>query len=276
MLLFNDRRGYAFFTAIALLSIGFSACKKDQVSAEMKAKLDQVAVMARAANSLVGAAVTAGNGNQEKGAGFADDRMGERCGSFTATPAAPLVFPKSLVFDYGAGCTDVLGIERAGKFTIALQKLWEPGATSSITYANYKENSVLTDGTFSFTNTSTPLGFGFTLSATNLKRVETTGAQSTLQSSLSFRQTQGAVTFLNWNDDVYQITGTTQYTLPDNSSGSLTITAPLSKANNCAWISQGTGTVVLNGETFSIDYGNGTCDNQATVTIDGESFTITL
>ena len=191
-------------------------------------------------------------------------------------PADPFAFPKVLTFDYGTGCTDVLGIQRSGSYVVNLGKLWEPGTATSVEYANYTENGIKMNGSLAFANTSTPTGFGFGLTATNLKRTEATGAESVVQSALSFTQTQGYISFWDWTDDVYEVTGSSQYTLSNGETGAFSITVPLNKANNCAWFNKGSGTIAFNGQVLSIDFGTGNCDNEATVTIGGVSYTIYL
>ncbi len=262
--------------ACATLILVMPSCKKDEVNADTQAKLDNVALMLRTNASLVRTSILTGQGNQEKAGGLVSGSVEDRCGSIIATPADPFAFPKSLAFDYGTGCTDVFGITRSGGYTVQLGKLWEAGTSSSIQYSNFTENGVLMDGSLAFANTSTVLGFGFDLTATGLKRKEVNGDESTVQSSLKFKQTDGGLTFWNWDDDVYQITGTAAYALSNGETAALTIVGPIVKPNNCAWYSQGTATIVLNGETIGIDYGNGTCDNEATVTIGGNTFVIKL
>ncbi len=186
------------------------------------------------------------------------------------------MLPKTLTLDYGTGCTDQLGIERAGNIKVSLQKLWEPGAIASVEYGNYTENKVKVNGKVSLSNVSTNTGIGLELAVATLKRTEDNGAESTLQSTLTLRQTTGALTFWDWSDDVYELTGTTQLTLVDGQTGSMSITAPLTKPNSCAWASKGTAALVVNGVPMSVDYGNGTCDNQAIVTINGNTYTIYL
>ena len=261
--------------AVVLL-LAVPSCKKEEVSTDTQAQLNQVTLMLKTHNSLANSAVLTGNANQEKASGLVDQTIDDRCGAVTAIPADLFSFPKTLTFDYGTGCTDGLGIARAGSFEVQLQKLWEAGATSSIQFNNYSENNVLTNGSLAFANTSTPLGFGFALNATSLKRKEATGEETTVQSALAFQQTAGAITFWNWDDDAYEITGTASYELSTGASATLTIVGPVTKANNCAWYSKGTATVVLNGQTMSVDFGNGTCDNEATVTIDGNTYVIYL
>jgi hypothetical protein len=49
------------------------------------------------------------------------------------------------------------------------------------------------------------------------------------------------------------------------------------KKLNCQWVSQGILNIQPEGwPLFVVDYGDGTCDNQATVTVNGQVYYITM
>jgi hypothetical protein len=54
------------------------------------------------------------------------------------------------------------------------------------------------------------------------------------------------------------------------------VTSPLVKAFTCRWISKGTVKIRVNDTVGLLDYGNGDCDNEATLTVNGTSRTIKL
>lgn len=79
-----------------------------------------------------------------------------------------------------------------------------------------------------------------------------------------------------WNDNVFEITGNWSTTRP-NYSQTTTVTSPLIHKMNCQFRRvQGVLTIVKNNNTAVIDFGDGTCDNQALLTINGNTSTITL
>jgi hypothetical protein len=267
-------RAFAF-TAFAALAV--VACKKDETpSNEVQAQLDFAKQVLQANNAMVGSSVEMGQGSEKHASGGFNGELDERCGSILATPSDPLAFPKTLAFDYGTGCTDWAGVTRSGAVTLVFDKIWEPGTTTSVTYTEFVESGVKMNGGLSFSNTSSNTGFAFNLKATALTRTEVNGDQSSVASDLNFQQTAGQFTFWDWQDDVYQITGTSAYTLANGETGALAITEALVKANNCQWVSKGKGTITWNGIVMDIDYGDGTCDNKATVTVNGVSYEITL
>lgn len=278
MLYLSKNKPLSLLTAVFCLALFAYSCKKDEtpVPADVQAQLDVAAQVLRANAALSQNAVTTGQGTQEKGSGLVGNTVDDRCGALTVAPLDPKAFPKLLTLDYGTGCADQFGVERAGTVKVSLQKLWEPGAVASVEYGNYTENKVKVNGKVSLSNVSTNTGLGFELAVANLKRTEANGTESSLQSTLTLRQTIGAFTFWDWSDDVYELTGTTQLALADGQTGSMSITLPLTKPNSCAWANKGTAALVINGVPMTVDYGNGTCDNQATVTINGVVYTIYL
>ena len=80
-----------------------------------------------------------------------------------------------------------------------------------------------------------------------------------------------------WNDDQYTITGTASGTNFEGNSFTVNITSPIHIDYSCRWIAQGIMELTPTGKaTRTLDFGNGTCDNLATVTVNGQTFTITL
>jgi len=86
---------------------------------------------------------------------------------------------------------------------------------------------------------------------------------------------EGFGTPLIWADNVFSISGSWTTTFPAGTQTS-TITTPLRVRANCPNIVSGVVTIVRNNNTAILDYGNGECDNQATLTINGNTTTITL
>jgi len=77
-------------------------------------------------------------------------------------------------------------------------------------------------------------------------------------------------------DDVYKFTGTMNGTNLNGVQYTGTITSPLIK-NACDWYVSGTVEFTrTNLPTVILDYGNGNCDDQATVSANGQTKTITL
>ena len=78
----------------------------------------------------------------------------------------------------------------------------------------------------------------------------------------------GLDTPLVWLDDVYLISGNQSVNSPKGTINS-TITTPLKLKMNFKYVVQGVVGYTKNGKTATLDYGDGTDDNEATCTING-------
>lgn len=82
---------------------------------------------------------------------------------------------------------------------------------------------------------------------------------------------------LNWQDDEYLITGNAQGTNFEGNSYTMNITQALDIDFSCNWIKEGVFDLTPTGKpTRTFNYGNGTCDNQASITVNGTTFPVTL
>jgi hypothetical protein len=87
----------------------------------------------------------------------------------------------------------------------------------------------------------------------------------------------GESTMLNWWDDEYLITGSANGTNFEGNSFTVNITSALHVVLSCANITEGIFELTPSGKaTRTLDYGNGTCDNAATITVNGRQFNVTL
>jgi len=80
-----------------------------------------------------------------------------------------------------------------------------------------------------------------------------------------------------FTDDVFEISGTTSGINAAGNAYKFTTVTPLVKANGCPWIKSGKLKIERAGKLdATIDYGDGTCDDQGTVTVANTTKTITL
>jgi hypothetical protein len=77
-------------------------------------------------------------------------------------------------------------------------------------------------------------------------------------------------------DDEFEIEGNASGVNRREQQYSRTITSPLIVKRSCRWIVQGTIEIEAGDKFATLDYGNGECDRFATITVDDESWTITL
>ncbi len=194
-----------------------------------------------------------------------------RCFTITVVPNIPNVFPKTVTIDFGTGCRGRDGKYRKGKIvSIYSNRMVVPTAKVSTTFIGYHVDSFNIEGTHITENTSTLNMQGW--------KVKVIDGKITNTNSNRWRK---------WNSvkDVLQITGngTPNFPLDDSykidgaatgsNSGGHTwaslITESLIKKFACPWIVQGKVRLTRDGRTALLDYGNGNCDNQAIIYING-------
>ncbi len=266
--------------SVLLLAAGIilttvTACKKDNDDPATDPNVEKASEALRSQQLITSSFGIALRGAQEAD-GFANRSVDDRCGSITIAPADPAVFPKVITLDFGTGCTDSDGKVKSGKVTLTIDKIWEPGSEVTLVYDNYKEDNAQLSGKFTFQNQSTPTAGVYTILAENIQAADGNGYTLAYDAEQTFTQTAGFVSWWDANDDVYNITGTINSVLTNGETVDWTIQTPLVKANNCLWVSAGTGLLNINGLDALVDYGDGSCDNKATVTINGQTYPITL
>lgn len=265
----------ALLLAAGIILTTVTACKKDNDNTTTDPAVESATQALKSQQLIASSFGVALRGAQEAD-GLMQQGVEDRCGSITIVPVDPNVFPKVITIDFGTGCTDNDGKFKSGKVIFSVSKIWEPGSEISIQYDNYKEDAAQLSGKFTFQNQSTTNGGTYTILAQDIKAADGNGNTLDYDAVQTFTQTAGQATWWDWVDDIYNITGTINAVPTNGETVDWTIQTPLVKANNCYWVSAGTGLLDINGVEASIDYGDGTCDNKATVTVNGQTYVITL
>lgn len=194
---------------------------------------------------------------------------GNLCANVTVSQGA---FPKTIVIDFGNGCTGIDGVSRAGKINIVLSDtVMDPGCTAVLTFDNYSTAGFKVEGKITWTNTSTPNGISWSRKIENGRVIEPIGGYYWLHEGIKYvTQTAGANTPFNLLDDVYSVTGEHTITNPAGKIRTATITEALIKPTTCHNVTK--GKIKIQGLTHYaiVDYGDGTCDKIATISIDGK------
>jgi len=210
-------------------------------------------------------------------------------------PLAPQAFPMIVTITFPqSGCMGPDGRVRRGQIkTVYTNRLMIPGAESVTNFLNYSVDSVTVGGTYRIKNIVDPVQIMIFPPQYNHKWLVTViggrlgypnGDVVEWNSTKTIEQIEGSHTPI-LRDDVFKKTG--------NSSGQSVrglrstswfseITEPLIRRNTCKWIVKGKiRTIRRNLSNTSpwvavLDFGNGTCDNIATLNINGNIRTITL
>ena len=259
----------------AIILTTFNACKKDTPDTTPDPAVE-TSRQALRGQQLMSTSFGIALRGAEKADGLMNQTAEDRCSAITIFPADATTFPKTITVDFGTGCTDVDGKFKTGKVVLTIDKIWEANTEVSILYDNYTEDGAQLSGRFTLKNQSTPNAAVYAVVAQDIKAADTQGFKLDYNATQTFTQIAGHATWWEWNDDVYEITGTIQSVLTNGETVDWTIQNPLTKANNCLWVSEGAGLLDINGLKVGVDYGTGSCDNKGTLTINGQTYEVTL
>lgn len=190
------------------------------------------------------------------------------------------VMPRVLTIDFGTEnclCND--GKYRRGKIIISFTGRYRHiGTVITHSFENYYVNDNNVEGTKVLTN----MGFNenenlyFTIEVVGVIHKADNGGTLSWNSSRVREWVEGIETFQR-RDDVYLITGTADGIRPDGSIWETEIMSALRVELNCRYIVSGTVEIRPENQPVRLlDFGEGECDNIATVTVNGETFTIYL
>jgi hypothetical protein len=275
----NQSKSLLLLLTTAILLV-FSSCQKDQdiAPANDEATAEQ-AKQALVSQQLLFSSFNIAKWGADNANGLVGEQVEERadtCGTVTVVPPDPFVFPKLVTVDFGSGCTDADGKLKAGKVLLTVEAIWQYNAKITVSYDNYFENGVKVEGQFTFTNLSTNTAAILGIDAQNIKFTDPNGYTFSFNGNQTYTQVEGHPTWWNWLDDVYHVTGSINSTLTNGETVNWLIQAPLQKANACSYVSKGTGLLDINGLPVTVDYGDGTCDNKGTLTINGQVYPFTM
>lgn len=209
-----------------------------------------------------------------------------QCASVARVPAFGTVLaPGTLItktIDFGiTGCPLPNGNILRGVIVITFT--YQPAATShtiTYTFQDFYHNNINFNGTKTFTRAMTTsvanpdvhpivtMNMDMTATLPNGNVVTRVGQR--------VREIIEGYSTEIWLDNIYQVTGEWTTTFPSGGVQTSTITSPLRIRMNCPNIVRGVITIVRNGNTATLDYGNGECDNLALFTVNGNSNVITL
>lgn len=205
----------------------------------------------------------------------------------TVDPAWPdMTFPKTITLDFGEGSIGLDGKVRKGIVTIVASGPYrDAGSVITTTPSNYYVNDYLIQGVKTVTNNGensagninydiAVVGGSVTSPEGNTSTWESERNREWIAAESTTWLTDGLDGIL---DDTYSITGTANGVTANDRVYTFTITDPLIVSLDCHWVKQ--GVLELEPEGLSartLDYGDGECDNSATLSINGNTYEITL
>ncbi len=189
-------------------------------------------------------------------------------------------WPRSWTFTYGEeGCEDFFGNTKLGSVHVTLTDFWKnEGSLRTITFDDFSINGNKQEGTRTILNTGfndrQNLTFERSFEDASYSRADT--ATMTWECDRQVEMIAGYETFIA-RDDEYLVSGGASGINYDGNSFTVTITDDLYYKKCSFFPVSGIVTVEVDGgSSMTIDYGNGECDNIASMTLDGVTTEITL
>jgi len=267
---------------IGLVLFSLDSCKKNDtgsVSADTQAAQDNAyaeGTFSDAYDAVNVAEMSNGNGSMFK---TSNQQLEMLSGGSITIIFDSLSITRKITIDFGSKSECKDGRERSGKIIATWTGRYrDSGTVITITFENYEVNGDKISGTKTITNLghNSSGNLHFSIVVRDAKIVTSTGT-ITWQSTRDREWIQGERTY-DWSDDKYSITGSASGTNRKGQIFTITIVKPLIVALNCRWIEQGSFDISTSASnsTGTVDFGSGTCDDQATFTYNGKTYNFTL
>ena len=181
-------------------------------------------------------------------------------------------FPKVVTIDFGTtGYIDARGDTLKGKVIITLtDKIWKTGAIKTIKLVDFYVNGNNVKGTKSIVNNALNAAKNPSVTTTVSDTIIRIDKSTIIRNATRTRERidNNGTPKIFW-DDKFSITGSTTGVNAKGVAYTVEITSPLIIYNNYPFFVKGTVTTTTQTRTAVLDYGDGTKDNKATLTING-------
>jgi hypothetical protein len=211
--------------------------------------------------------------------GLKSTSVSDTCPLITITSTGHKLWPRNIVIDYGTGCEGLYDVVRSGKIIITLSgPRREVGSVRSLTFQDYYVNGAKIEGTKTVTN------LGPNTNQNVVFAVELTGGKIIFPDEKSIthefeREREYIAGYATWNpwDDKCLISGVASGINLNGVGYTHTIINSLEWQAACRFLVRGTIGFEIEGiEPFELDYGDGECDAEATLSRGDETKEITL
>jgi hypothetical protein len=255
-------------TGMALIAMMIVSCSTDEESsllydetsfaenlfAQLTADVDEVVYISGSASGRFGLGHFGGYGP-----------MG--CVTRTVETPEDADYPKTITIVFDDEC-ESHGVVKSGTIIITLTgPPREEGSQRVVTFENFFVNGNQVSGT----RTHTCLGNGNFTMILEDGMIITEDGKVIIREATRTRECIAGCDTWDPTDDVYQITGSASGETSDGEVYSKEIIEPLIKQWDCPWIVSGIIETTIGETVITLDFGDGTCDNLAIRTVDGES-----
>lgn len=183
-----------------------------------------------------------------------------------------------VTIDFGDGCENNKGTVKSGKIIVTYSgERGEPGATKVVTFEDFFIDSVQVEGVRTVTNISDTTVEGLKVYETSLVGGKLTFSDGTTITREA-NHTRTKYRTENTEENYASLTGNASGTLQDGTAYTMDIVTEILITGACdiKVPVSGVKEFVAGENTVTVDYGDGTCDNLAEVTTNGETETIEL
>ena len=278
------KRIHLMLISFAMVALIFTSCKKDEntIAGDNDTKTSEYDALAEStfddATNIADEAYDLSTGGLKS-----TETENYYLGNCATVTLDTIAMPHVLTIDFGeVNCLCNDGRYRRGKIIITFNGRYrDPGTVITHGFEDYYVNDNKVEGSKVLTN----MGFNnsgnmyFTLEVEGLITLaeeSENGGTISWNASKQREWIEGYGTYIR-RDDVYFITGSASGIAPSGLSWEREITTALRREIGCRWFVSGTVEMTPENKPVRIlDYGDGECDNIATVTINGKTYTIYL
>lgn len=200
------------------------------------------------------------------------------CATVTITPFDLVTFPKTITIDFGTtNCLGNDGRYRRGVIELVTTGWYrDSGTVITVTPQNYFVDDNQITGYKTVTNMGHNQAGNLNYDVEIDGTVITSEGTITHVSSRNREWIEGESTVFNPWDDKYLITGTAHGTNVEGEPYTMTILQALQVQFGCRWVQAGILQIESGGYTIVVEYGDGSCDANAVVTINGNTYNIVM
>jgi len=266
---------------IAALVFGFSSCQKDDTMEQKVAVAEDEAISDALFSQAIEEVDDLGDHTglfevepgdiTEKNSG-APQNPPPSTGSRIVEITPQVGFPKTITITFTNWQIGERPIKNGVIQIVITGPMHRAGTSRTITFQNFSVGGNLIEGVKTITNVD---GVTVNITLRGGKITFEDGTFITREVTRSRKWIAGLRTPMFIWDDEFQIEGTVSGVNRRGEQYSVVITKPLIRKMACLWLVEGTKTVQTGNRSLILDFGNGTCDNVATVTADGETREIT-
>lgn len=200
------------------------------------------------------------------------------CPAISVTPLNS--FPVTVTLDWGTGCSNTLDdITRSGKITVSLSGLMnEVNSLATFTFVDFVSEGYKVSGVHKIKYLGLNSGNNWPrYSVLTEARIEFPDKKFiTYRAEYIRLKSEGAST-ITPDDDVWRIEGHSSGVTREGLAWTASYPSALVKKNSCKWVSSGSILITPEGMApRTINFGEGTCDNKATLVIEDKTYEITL